>query len=701
MKMKYFYYLMIMLFLLVISSGIASAANQTSDALQIDDDSSDLTLDNGINEDLSNSIADEISSKDSKDLSEEIIGVSKDSQDSKLSSKSFSDIQKKIDNAKEKGTVSISGKYSATSNKNITITKSITLKGSNNAVLDFKKLSPLIVVKKSCTLTIENITFTNFKNKYSDKYGNDVVSLITKGASKLSVNLILKNCKFTDNQGSLIHVSKLTANNCNFNNNEANSDVIYSNYGNIKNSKFINNLGVDNGVICSKNKFTCDNCVFQKNGAFESNIYVIFSNDCNIKNSKFINNKGNGYGAVYSKNKVTCDNCVFQKNEALDYNAHGGAISAKTVNCNNCQFTSNWAYSEGGAIFAKTVNCNNCQFTKNKADQRAGSAISSDKVICKKCTFKENEKTGSAIYSYNKVNCQSCKFVKNSGGAIFACGDVTCKGCSFVKNSHKDNAGAVYCEAKVTCKSCSFIKNKANRFGAIYSKTSILNNCKFKKNKKGAIFGNKIIINSKKRFKNALLDNSLKKLPMSFKMKVSPRVIRYDSGKKIKIKVTYNKKPAHWRLIELYLLNFKSKKIVHNFVLNSKGIDYLYSNYVKAGKYIVKLKTPYNLPNIKIPIKIAKAKTIVKAPEVTNKFHKSKFFKVTVKNKVTKKVVSKIKVKIKVFTGKKSKIYKIKTNKKGTAWLNTEELSKGSHKVVISSADRSYKISAKSLITIK
>ena len=51
-------------------------------------------------------------------------------------------------------------------------------------------------------------------------------------------------------------------------------------------------------------------------------------------------------------------------------------------------------------------------------------------------------------------------------------------------------------------------------------------------------------------------------------------------------------------------------------------------------------------------IKIDKARTIVKAPQVTNKFKKSKYFKVTIKNKETKRMLSNVKVKIKVFTGK-------------------------------------------------
>lgn len=103
----------------------------------------------------------------------------------------------------------------------------------------------------------------------------------------------------------------------------------------------------------------------------------------------------------------------------------------------------------------------------------------------------------------------------------------------------------------------------------------------------------------------------------------------------------------------------------------------------------------------KTSVKINKASTTVKAPKITANFKKSKYFKVTIKNKETKKPLSNVKVKIKVFTGKKYKTYTVKTNKKGTAKINTKKLKTGKHKVIISSGNKNYKISAKSMITIK
>lgn len=167
-------------------------------------------------------------------------------------------------------------------------------------------------------------------------------------------------------------------------------------------------------------------------------------------------------------------------------------------------------------------------------------------------------------------------------------------------------------------------------------------------------------------------------------------------------------------------------KCIANSSADLKGLKFTYKVYTngKANTYYSKTNTngiaTFNLPktltagthkieiklvntNIKktLTVKIAKAKTTVKAPKVTNKYKKSEYFKVTVKNKATKKAVSNVKVKIKVFTGKKYKTYTVKTNKNGIAKLNTKTLKTGSHIVVISSGNSNYQIFGNSMISIK
>lgn len=126
--------------------------------------------------------------------------------------------------------------------------------------------------------------------------------------------------------------------------------------------------------------------------------------------------------------------------------------------------------------------------------------------------------------------------------------------------------------------------------------------------------------------------------------------------------------------------------------------------HFSVGKHKVvvsSLSKFYDAEKITTYIIVKKAKTVVKAPAVKAKYKKSKKFRVTVRSKVPFATVSKLKIKIKVYTGKKYKTFKVKTNNKGVASINTKSLKRGVHKVKITSANKNYSISKKSKITIK
>jgi hypothetical protein len=182
------------------------------------------------------------------------------------------------------------------------------------------------------------------------------------------------------------------------------------------------------------------------------------------------------------------------------------------------------------------------------------------------------------------------------------------------------------------------------------------------------------------------------------------------------LNVTTNVKNVHSKGTVYYLIN--GKKVLDNGqnVITTINKDSTISKKIKEGiysnEYVLtvvyssenyEIKQNFTIKNNlnKTSIKINKASTTVKAPKVTGKFKKSKYFKVTIKNKETKKLLSNVKVKIKVFTGKKYKTYSVKTNKKGIAKINTKKLKIGNHKVIISSGNKNYSISGKSLIKIK
>lgn len=96
--------------------------------------------------------------------------------------------------------------------------------------------------------------------------------------------------------------------------------------------------------------------------------------------------------------------------------------------------------------------------------------------------------------------------------------------------------------------------------------------------------------------------------------------------------------------------------------------------------------------------KSKKTKLTIKAPKVTKKYKKSGKF--TIKVKANKKPAKSIKLKVKVKTNGKYKIYKLKTNKKGVAYINIKNLKIGKHKVIITPLSSKFKGKASSWIKI-
>ena len=94
-------------------------------------------------------------------------------------------------------------------------------------------------------------------------------------------------------------------------------------------------------------------------------------------------------------------------------------------------------------------------------------------------------------------------------------------------------------------------------------------------------------------------------------------------------------------------------------------------------------------------INIKKAKIKISASKTKSKF------KMAISNKKSGKMVKGVKVSVKVYTGNKYKTFTVKTNSKGVASISTKSLSKGNHKVMISTkGDKNYKSAgAKCLIT--
>ena len=160
--------------------------------------------------------------------------------------------------------------------------------------------------------------------------------------------------------------------------------------------------------------------------------------------------------------------------------------------------------------------------------------------------------------------------------------------------------------------------------------------------------------------------------------------------------------------------NYKTTSVVKAYSANDNGrmvgvsSAHLKDNVYFKNKFFSKNRLPYSPRFIHIGTqkfgnidKLIKKATIVKAPKVTNTFNQTKYFKVSVKDKSTKKAVRGIKIKVKLVRTNFAKYFTIKTDSKGIAKLNTKNLLNGTYRVAISPANNKYLISAKSAIVIR
>ena len=159
-------------------------------------------------------------------------------------------------------------------------------------------------------------------------------------------------------------------------------------------------------------------------------------------------------------------------------------------------------------------------------------------------------------------------------------------------------------------------------------------------------------------------------------------VTRTITVKNAPAKITAAKKTAYYKQGKYFVV-----KVTNTLSMDLKPGTYNVVIIDKDSNMVAKQATS------KMVIKKAPAK--FSAPKVTAKKKANKYFKVKVINKKTKKIIPGVKVKVKVYTGKKSKTYTIKTNSKGIAKLSTKSLKVGNHKVVITSANKYVKASKK------
>ena len=426
-----------------------------------------------------------------------------------------------------------------------------------------------------------------------------------------------------------------------------------------------------------------------------SRIFNITAKNVVLKNLKFINGNADEGGAIYSQaTNLVIDSCTFENNVAKFY---GGAIlnlgdkfTVTSSSFKNNKLTNDknsWS-GGGGAINCNAATVKNSEFISNTAQTNGGAICYNDggepnKKVLKidSCTFKKNSK--GAVYSdAYKTKVYNSLFDSNSGsngGAIVVTRNLLCEKTTFNKNSAKSNPAF-----SIIFNSIDFEEEES-----IYSCT--LKNC---------------IINPTTTEQQFNLESANKLTIKSLTIGKYKYSVKDYNHRYISVKVlNKNNKPVKSAKIK-FLVKFE-KKSSKTVKTNSKGIAKIdlksVNKKISVGQVVY---YSFSFANSKKymatdRLRLGKIPGVVKASNVTKKYKSSKKYKIKVKNSVTKKPLSKIKVKLKVYTGKKYKTYKVKTNKKGIAYFSVNKLSKGKHKMTIKSGNKNYKFSKIVSIKIK
>lgn len=664
---------------------------------------------------------------------------------------SFDEIKNLIDNTAENGTVELEGKkYELSDDTHIILNKSINIEGVNGTIIDGNNSSLYFdcVEKESADLdfaicrigyelkntgkhiTLKNITFTNINlvewHKMDFLDCNFINTTITnyeldntyERTNFINSNVVIKNPKGMLPDNFTPDYDKLK--DCEFYNSNITSENLFlSNYIELVGSSRFELINAIDMTGCNFSKsnleltyytINIDECSFNESkwegwssavnvnstSVTNQNInyaYSIF----NAKNSIFINDSVSFRGGYFSTgNFIAIDNCEINNTELkIDEGMNSGksVLNITDSELNKCFIDSTFA----------DVTISNSSLNKTKM------RLLFTKTVLKNTNLTIDENLSEIFKTYNNTFNFENSYLKNGTGKTEL----------NEKDTVPDNLDELLINEKelylVGDKLIvTLIDSKGNPIegesikiydpstkDAFSGYTDENGTLKFTLQRSGQV---KLILSTPETFGahvySKAIEVSVKSIPI--KIIASPITTTYGNKGNLKIKLESDEANATLDGFKLTVKVFTGKKYkTYQATTKANGTaTFKTPKNLASGKHKVEITTR-DLVSKKVTVTVNKAKTTVKAPKVTNKFKKSQYFKVTVKDKATKKAVSNVKVKVKVYTGKKHITKTIKTNSKGIAKLNTKFLKIGKHKVVISSANNNYKISAKSTIKIK
>ena len=577
----------------------------------------------------------------------------------------FNVVQEKINNAQAGSTIKVSGNYLGTGTQ-ITIDKALTIEGESDngyAYFDADGKSRIFYVTAS-GVTLKNLILRNGDAGYDDggavycdAYGNCQIDNCIIGLNEADYGGATYYC---DAKNSMFLA-----------NSASRGGAMYG--GNAAGCAFANNTASDRGgAIYARDGVLIDHCDFENNTSEFGGAVYSCADYNTISNSNFKSNEAwNDGGAIYNNDEydsgLTVVNCDFRFNEADD---DGGAIytdsDADTV-VRNSYFWSNDAGYWGGAMCRGTAY--GSSFYLNDAERNGGGMYYGEAFDCSFAWNSPNESYNTDVY-----RTILGKITLSQSGSYFGGKTVSAK----VVDTNNNNAPLS--GVAVTFK---FSNGKS---ATVYTGSDGVATYNVPFNP-GTYSVTATIASSYSA--SAVSMGNIKIVKASAKISPTKLSTKYGVNKYFKVKVINTKTKKGISGVKLLLKVYTGKKAKKAYATtNSNGVAYYNAAKLKVGKH--KVKVSIATKAVKAKAKTSKI-TVKKASVGLDTYDALYYYKEVKKGKYYIGVYNKnaggylkgIKLKVKVFTGKKSKTYTLKTKKDGFAVLKVKGIKVGKHKVQI------------------
>ena len=441
----------------------------------------------------------------------------------------------------------------------------------------------------------------------------------------------------------------------------------------------------------------------------------------NVYRSDFTNNTASDRGgAIYLRDNCTVDDCYFEDNEAK----YGGAIysCADYNTVSNSDFYYNYASDDGGAIYNNDedysgLRVGSCSFMYNEASDDGGAIFTYDgaDTLVAGSTFEGNDAgywggamcrgvAQGSVFRYNtayeggglyKGKAQDCSFTGNSPNNVYNT-DVSqvITGRIILSQS-----GSYFGDKRVSAKVVATNNNNAPVSGVPVT-------FRFSNGKSAVVYtGSNGVATYSVPF-NPGTYSVTATIPASYsagaasmgniRIAKAPATIqpkklttKYGTCKSFKVRVINSQTKRGIGGVKLLLKVYTGKKAKKVYVTtDSSGNAYYSPSKLKVGKHKVKVSVAAGA----VTAKAKKSRITVKEASIGlntydgiwyyKNVKKGKYY-IGVYNKNSGQYLKGIKIKVKVYTGKKSKTYTLKTKKDGFAILKTKGIKVGKHKVKI------------------